>query len=229
MSGLIACVLLCGLGLAALLHASPAGAGRVLLSTLGVLAAAVFGVAYRREEERAWWLGFALFGRGFAALALAPWSVPEALGTDGLLDRLCVRITASHVVAMDSMALASQVDSQEFLVLETDLSPGAMPEATATDQVVRIGTLSFRSFRSIGHCKLTLLAAGVGGVIARWFYATRGPTTLQARPRWGSRRSGGSGEVVSRAPIVPGSQARRHGTRPKAQSDTKPSRSTRLS
>ena len=38
----------------------------MLLLTLGLLAVAVLGVVYRREERRAWWLGFALFGWGFA-------------------------------------------------------------------------------------------------------------------------------------------------------------------
>src|SRR3954469_14194500 len=61
LSGLMALVLVLAIGVAALRDASETWAGVVLLLTLGLLGVSVFGVIYRREARRAWWLGFAQF------------------------------------------------------------------------------------------------------------------------------------------------------------------------
>jgi hypothetical protein len=177
LSGLIACVLACGLGLAALRNASPTWAGSMLLLTLGLLAVAVLGVVYRREERRAWWLGFALFGWGFAALVLAPWSRPEALPSTGLLDRLYVRVSPTKVVALETYGPPSDGRLGDSLVVSNDVPPHAIP-ATAgpADTVFLVGTVGIEAFRSIGHCLLTVLVASLGGGVARWFHATGGST-----------------------------------------------------
>ncbi|HEV3120252.1 MAG TPA: hypothetical protein VGY53_00045, partial [Isosphaeraceae bacterium] len=67
-AGLMGLVLATSLGLAALRYASPTLAGVVLMVTCSALALAVVGVACRGEAERAWWLGFALFGWGYLIL-----------------------------------------------------------------------------------------------------------------------------------------------------------------
>jgi hypothetical protein len=69
------------LGIAALRDASETWAGIVHLLTLGLLGVSILGVVYRSGGRRAWWLGFGLFGWGYAALTLAPWSKPEKLPT----------------------------------------------------------------------------------------------------------------------------------------------------
>jgi hypothetical protein len=58
----------------------------VLLVAFG-FAASVLGLVCRDEGRRAWWLGFALFGWGYSALSLAPWSKPESLATYESLNR----------------------------------------------------------------------------------------------------------------------------------------------
>jgi hypothetical protein len=68
-------VLTAALGLTALRSASETWAGVALLATCGVLGLAVVGAVSRAADERAWWLGFALFGWGYLALAL--WSPPS--------------------------------------------------------------------------------------------------------------------------------------------------------
>ena len=75
-AGLMGAVLTAALGLTALRSASETWAGAALLLTCGVLGLAVVGVVSRAADERAWWLGFALFGWGYLALAL--WSPPSA-------------------------------------------------------------------------------------------------------------------------------------------------------
>ncbi len=71
-AGLMGVVLVAAVGFAALRNASEAWAGWLLLLTCGVLTLAVVGSLCRGPAERAGWLGFALFGWGY--LALAQWS-----------------------------------------------------------------------------------------------------------------------------------------------------------
>lgn len=176
--GLMVIVSLVTVAFAALRNASPAWAGSILLLTLGLLAVAVLGVIYRREERRAYWLGFALFGWGFAALTLSPWSKPEALPSTGLLDRLYIRVSPTKVVAVETYGLPSDGRLGAALVVSNDVPPHAIP-ATAgpADTVFLVGTAGIEEFRSIGHCLLTILVACLGGGVARWFHATRGATT----------------------------------------------------
>ena len=69
-AGLMGVVLVSAVGFAALRNASEAWAGWMLLLTCGVLTLAVVGSLCRGPDERAGWLGFALFGWGYLALAL---------------------------------------------------------------------------------------------------------------------------------------------------------------
>jgi hypothetical protein len=72
-AGLMGIVVVAAIGLAALRNASDNWAGVMLLLTCGTLALAIVGVVCRTEGERAWWLGFALFGWGYLALAFWSW------------------------------------------------------------------------------------------------------------------------------------------------------------
>jgi hypothetical protein len=101
------------LGIAALQDAPETWAGIVLLLTLGLLAVSVLGVIYRRESRRAWWVGFALFGWGDAALTLAPWSKDETLPSRHVLDYLYVRMSPRKVVA-NCRSMSARVSSSKF-------------------------------------------------------------------------------------------------------------------
>ncbi len=70
--GLMAVVLVLAIGFAALKNANETWAGAMFLLTCGILGLSVVGAVCRREAERAWWLGFALFGWGYMALAFWP-------------------------------------------------------------------------------------------------------------------------------------------------------------
>ncbi len=71
-AAMMAVVAVTALMIAALRFSTAAWAGAMLLLVWGVLGLAIAGVICRKGGERAWWVGFALFGCGYLALAL--WS-----------------------------------------------------------------------------------------------------------------------------------------------------------
>lgn len=86
MAGLMGLVLIVGLALAALKSDSVAWAGATLLATCAILGLCVVGVACRDKADRPRWLGAALFGWGYFAIAF--WLIQDwrNLPTITLLD-----------------------------------------------------------------------------------------------------------------------------------------------
>jgi hypothetical protein len=68
---LMGVVLIAAIGFAAVRNASVNWAGVMLMLTCGVLMLGVVGAVCRGPRERAWWLGFTLFGGGYLAHAMA--------------------------------------------------------------------------------------------------------------------------------------------------------------
>jgi hypothetical protein len=174
LAGLMVLVIIVGIGIAALRDATETWAGIVLLLTLGLLAVSILGVLYRNGGRRAWWVGFALFGWGFAALTLAPWSKPEKLPTRVLLNSLYARMSHRKVVTMEPFAASAGLDEGQFIVLDPSPSHESLPGVPqGSDAVFAIGSIDLKAFRAIGHCLFALVAGVVGGFVARWFYSTR--------------------------------------------------------
>jgi hypothetical protein len=80
-AGLMGVVLVAALGFAALRNSSENWAGLMLMLTCGVLMLGLVGAVCRGPHERAWWLGFTLFGGGYLALAHAMAFSPTPLPT----------------------------------------------------------------------------------------------------------------------------------------------------
>jgi hypothetical protein len=75
----MAFVLVVAVGLAALRNANDLWAGSMLLAAMAATGAAILGAILSRGRERAWWLGFALFGGGYLAAAFG--SIRSELAT----------------------------------------------------------------------------------------------------------------------------------------------------
>ena len=140
-------VLVVGLGLAALRDASAIWAGATFLLTCAVLTLAIVGVVCRDQSQRAWWLGFALFGWGY--LVLAFWSSFE-LPTTALLGWLESRLKVAPPGGggMQSVMLAGGFGG----------NAGPPPNPP---------------FIQIGHCLLALLAALIGGLVSTLLFGRR--------------------------------------------------------
>ena len=84
-AGLMFVVAISALLVAALRSASGAWAGAVLLVVRAVLGLGIVGALCRRGSERAWWLGFSVFGCGYMMLAFWSETNFDSLPTTTLL------------------------------------------------------------------------------------------------------------------------------------------------
>ena len=84
-AGLMAAVAVTALAVAALRASTPAWAGAMLMLVWSVLGLAIISAVYRPRSERAWWLGFTLFGCGYLVLAFWSENNFDSLPTTSLL------------------------------------------------------------------------------------------------------------------------------------------------
>lgn len=140
--------------LAALRNAAAVWAGVVFLVTCGVLGFAVIAAVCRPASERAWWLGFTVFGGGYLWLALwgpQDWRSPALPATEVL----------KAVAPVFNVSLAGGVF-------------GGLGEPQP-----REGDL----YLQIGHCLWSLLFATAGGLWASAFPGLRsGPAEAPVAP-----------------------------------------------
>ncbi len=147
---LMAVVLFCAVGVAALRNASHLWAALMLLVALGCVGVAVLSAAILRGKERYWWAGFALFTGGYlVGLAFAPWS-SESFGA---------RMGATYLLG----ELYSHVSPE---------IPGG--NTIEQQQMFRVARdVNIDQFRRVGHSLFSLLCGLMGRTVALWFYARR--------------------------------------------------------
>lgn len=90
-ANLLRIVLFTGIALAALRSGSPLWGSLLFTSAVAAMLVAVVAAVHRRDERRAFWLGFALFGWGYLLLCLVP-EARSQLATTALLDFLHARV-----------------------------------------------------------------------------------------------------------------------------------------
>jgi hypothetical protein len=113
--GLMGFVFACGVALAALRNPSAPWAGIVPLIALGAVGTSVLGMIYERGPDRAWWVGFAVFGGGYMALTFAPGfaeQVQPKLGTTQALEYVHTQVTEMPLaLSRNKTALAARRDA----------------------------------------------------------------------------------------------------------------------
>jgi hypothetical protein len=154
---LMAFVLVCAAGIAALRNANEWWASTLPLVALVAVGAGVLGAIILRGAEQYWWLGFALFSGSYLALAIGPWqsdTIQPQLGTTHLLNYLHAKLASPQ---LDTNVIAAPF--QGFVLKRSSGSATYLVVATP--------------FQRVGHCLFALLAGLAGGTIAGWFYARR--------------------------------------------------------
>jgi hypothetical protein len=164
-AGLMGAVLVVALGLAALRNASETWAGVMFLLTCGVLSLAIVGVICREDGERAWWLGFALFGWGYLLLSL--WST-VTLPTMALLDVIATRLGIPLQFSGGMGGGMRNVGLWAF---------GGFGGG--------FGGMADHPLQEIAHCLWALVAALLGGFLARALFggSTERAENLAAPPQ----------------------------------------------
>jgi hypothetical protein len=158
-AGLMGAVVVAAIGLAALRDPSETWAGIILLLTTGALALAVVGVFCSADAQRAWWLGFALFGLAYSGLACWSWRdyrsppLPTLLWLGALRAKL--DMTLPDMSAMGGMGGGFHNVGEFALPNQMGGSGGAtVPVATG------------ESFALVGHCLWGILFGTLGGTLA---------------------------------------------------------------
>jgi hypothetical protein len=143
-------VLVLAVGLAALKSGDEPWAGVMFLLTCGVLGLAVIGALCRREAERAWWLGFAVFGWGYMVLAFWLSEYLPKLPTLTLLEVLYSKFRPSSPFDGFGPAVMGAFGGSS--------SGGSAIFGYARSQII--------------HCLWALLFATIGGLLARAFFGS---------------------------------------------------------
>jgi hypothetical protein len=187
-------VVAAAVGVAALRFANEWWAGGLFLATLGVLGLAILGAVYRRGAKRAGWLGAALFGWGYLALALAPWAV--ATSAPGLPTTMLLNLLYARAHPNQASTTSQQVYDLLINGIATTTPPAtaptpwgpmpmpANPPGYAVAGLNSTPTLTWaltttpaappEPFLRVGHCLWAWLAAVVGAIAGRIFFATKG-------------------------------------------------------
>ncbi len=169
----VATLLFGAIAAVALLEGSNVWADVLMLMTITLLGVSVLGCRLRLGSAKASWLGFAVFGWGYLAMACIPWS-PQRTGlelpTSPLLNILHGKLAgpaeaprAQAPIKPDGTGVVPPEPSS------TVGSPGDGPRQAASSFLLRG---SPAQFLGVGHCLITLLAALLGSGVARWFHAS---------------------------------------------------------
>jgi hypothetical protein len=171
-AGLMGAVMVVALGLAALRNGTETWAGVTFLTTCAVLCLAIVGIVCRDGAKRAWWLGFALFGWGY--LLLAFWS-PVELPTMALLDAIGTRLGAQVKFSGGMGGMGGGMRSIGGGLMSAGLWAGGFGGG--------LGAPPSRAHQQIAHSLWALVAALLGGILARAIFGgQREPADKLATP-----------------------------------------------
>jgi hypothetical protein len=199
---LMAFVLVCAIGLAALRNANEIWASVMLLIAFGASATALVNALILRGKKRYGWTGFAIFSGGYLGITLGPLlNAPyhSHLGTTSLL--IYVQSQVAFASPSQPAALPNPIPRRAGLVqliAAIEAAPGGATDprlarlkqrlidfdAEADRQRVLLaaaekwrsilpGAANSEQFFCVGHSLFSLLAGLAGSIVATWLFARR--------------------------------------------------------
>jgi hypothetical protein len=195
-AGLLGVITVLGIGLAALREASEFWDSGLFTLTLGVLLVSVLLAIHRREDRRAFWGGFALFGWGYMALSLVPSIEPRLVTTKALayLDAQVPGRALGFTIRLSELGPGTSTKHVQGLAFSPDGSRIATANRggrvglwdAATGRLLGTVAGTDENFVRIGHSLFALLAGGAGGLVSRRLWRSPGSArdsrTVEAQP-----------------------------------------------
>jgi hypothetical protein len=177
-ASLLALVVFVAVGLAALQAASDVWDGGVFALTLLTLLTATLLAVHRRGRERAFWMGFTLFGSAYLVASLVPNVEPRLPSTRGLayldskLSKRVVGFTWSTVSGVSTIS-GNVPQTYTFTVDGSNLAANSLPTArlwNIAGSPPAGSSGSVENFVRIGHSLLAFVMALVGGHLSRFLF-----------------------------------------------------------
>ena len=165
---LLVIVAFVAVGITALFNANVWWGAALWMLVLFMAGSAILLVVYRRESDRAYWLGFLVFGALYLATIL--WS---QVFPSGLVNRLAIAaygvLPESRTMPDQSVAYTYELDPYEM--------PPPPPPGVARAVVARINPsyVPFENFAQVWQSLCLLVAAAVGGKAAQFIYRRQQP------------------------------------------------------
>jgi hypothetical protein len=175
-ASLLVIILVLGVGFAALRESNDLWESALFTATIGILLVSVLLAVYRQGLPRAFWLGFAVFGWSYLALAVLP-AINARLITTKALSYIDSKVQSRGSSAVgatpywDSWSQNGQVQSAVFGLGGQPRIAGGQGQEWIVDASTGQFVLTFRgssaNFIRIGHSLFALLMAWLGGRLAR--------------------------------------------------------------
>ena len=126
------------------------------LITVFAMLVSLLGVVYRRDEQRSFWIGFAMFGWGYLIMCHVP-PLANALPTSNFFSELYPLFRRTAPI--------DPLKPQPAWVRTTAIENGRTVAVIVSQQ----------DFHRLGNSVCALLGALVGGALGRWFFLTMAP------------------------------------------------------
>jgi hypothetical protein len=201
---LLVAVTIAAIGIAALLNANVWWEAATWLVALGLLAIGILLCVYRRDQQRAYWLGFVIFGGLYLGLILFTALIDRhyELATSQVMQlayqkvipaerqseytqppgtTLQTAVTTAYtyqVLATPQTGTVTYSPPPPTMPAPAPVAYSAPPNAWPYSPANWVTNPSFISpfkFISIGHSLWLLVAAAIGGKICQWIYRTQSP------------------------------------------------------
>jgi hypothetical protein len=178
-ASLLALVVFVAIGLAALQAASDAWDGGVFALALLTLLTSTLLAVHRRGRDRAFWIGFTLFGSAYLVASLVPNIEPRLPSTKGLayldskISKRVVSYTWRTVSTGGSTTSGNVPQTFAFTTNGSTLAANNPPTAmlwSIAGSPLSGSSGSMENFVRIGHSLLAFVMALAGGHLSRYLF-----------------------------------------------------------